>query len=68
MVGWVGVGWVVDGMHAGQSQGGWSHVGRCWSTSRVEGDTPMTNDHTAIQVGSYGQRRVGIGRKPTYVR
>ena len=24
---------VMDGMHAGQM--GWSHVGRCWSTSRV---------------------------------
>ena len=27
MVGWVGAGMeVVDDMHAGQSQGGWSHV------------------------------------------
>ena len=26
---------VVDGMHAGQSHGGWSHVGRCRSISRL---------------------------------
>ena len=26
---------VVDGMHAGQSLGGWSHVRRCRSTSPV---------------------------------
>ena len=41
---------VVDGMHAGQSQGGWSHVGRCRIVSRVRGDTLMTHDHIAIQV------------------
>ena len=29
---------VVDGMHVEQSQGGWSHVGRCRSTSRVRGE------------------------------
>ena len=43
---------VVDGMHAGRSQGCWSHVVRCRSTSRVRGDTLMTLDHTAIQVSS----------------
>ena len=32
---------VVDGVHAGQSQGGWTHAGRCRSTSRVRGDTLM---------------------------
>ena len=43
MVGWVGSGMeVVDGMHAGQSQVGWSHVKRCWSTSRVQSDKLMT--------------------------
>ena len=40
---------VVDGMHAGQSQGG---LVVCQSTSRVRGDTLMTPDHTAIQVRS----------------
>ena len=42
MVVWVGAGMeVVDGIHAGQSQGGWSHVGRCWSVSRVRGDDTL---------------------------
>ena len=43
---------VVDGMHTGRRQGGWSHVGRDRSTSRVQGDTLMTPDHTAFQVRS----------------
>ena len=30
---------VLDGIHAGQSQGGLSHVERCRSTFRVQGDT-----------------------------
>ena len=39
MVEWVGEGMeVVDGMHAGHSQGGWSHVGKFRSTSRVLSD------------------------------
>ena len=29
---------VVAGRHTGQSQGGWTHVGRCQSSSRVRGD------------------------------
>ena len=29
---------VAVGRHAGQSQVGWSHVGRCWSVSRALGD------------------------------
>ena len=33
---------VVDGMHAEQSWGDWSHVRRCQSISRVRGDTLMT--------------------------
>ena len=47
MVGWVGAGMeVVVGRHAGQSQGTWSHVGRCWSTSRVRGlDTDDNRSH-----------------------
>ena len=32
---------VVDGMHVRQSQGGWSHVRRCRSISRMRGDTLM---------------------------
>ena len=53
MLGRVGKGMeVVDGVHEGQSQGGWLHVGRCQSTSRVRGDTLMTPDHTAVQVRS----------------
>ena len=51
MMGWVGAGMkVVDGMHVGLSQGGW----RCWSISRVRGDTPMTSDHNTGQVRSSG--------------
>ena len=39
MVGLVGAGLEVeDGMHAERRQGGWSHVGRCRSISRVRGD------------------------------
>ena len=33
---------VVDGMHVGQSQVGWLHVGRCQSTFRARGETRMT--------------------------
>ena len=40
-----GYGWLVarsdglvDYVHAGQSEGGWSHVGRCRSASRVRGE------------------------------
>ena len=29
---------VVDGIHCGQSKGGWSYVGKCRSTSRVLGE------------------------------
>ena len=37
---------VVDGMHAGQSQVGWSHVRRCCITSLVRGeDTFDTRSH-----------------------
>ena len=43
---------VVDGMHAGQSQGGWSRVWRCRSTFRVRGDTMMTPGHTVVQMHS----------------
>ena len=51
MVGWVEAAVdVVDGMYAGQSQGGWSHFGRCRRVSRVRGDTLMTPDSTAVQV------------------
>ena len=45
---------VVDGMHAGQSQMGWSHFGRCRSISRVRGNTLMTSDHMAFQVHNSG--------------
>ena len=38
---------VVDGMHAGQSQGDWSHVGRCWIASRMRGDALTTPDQIA---------------------
>ena len=37
---------VVDGIHAGQSKVGWSHVGRCWSTCRERGvDTDDIRSH-----------------------
>ena len=42
------------GKHAGQSQGGYSHVERCHSTFRVRGDKLMIPDHTTIQVRSSG--------------
>ena len=45
---------VMDGKHAGQFLGGWSHVGRCRSTSRVRSDTLMTPDHIAVQVRCSG--------------
>ena len=45
---------VVADKDARQSQGGRSHVRRCWSISGVSGDTLMTPDHTAVQVGSSG--------------
>ena len=55
MVGWVGAGIeVVDSLHAGHSQVGWSHVVRCRGISRVPGDTQMTPDHIAVQVCSSG--------------
>ena len=41
---------VVDVMHAGQSTGGWSHVGRYRSNSRVGGHIFMKTDHTAVLV------------------
>ena len=41
---------------------GWLHVRRCRSTSRVQGDTLMTPDHTAVQVRSSGKGHDGIGR------
>ena len=48
--GYVGLGarsdGLVDYVHAGQSEGGWSNVGRCRSTSRVRGeDTDDTQSH-----------------------
>ena len=53
---------VVDGMHAGQIQEGCSHVGRRQSISRVQADTLMISDHTAVQVRSSGWDRGRIGR------
>ena len=38
----------------GTKPGGWSYVGRCWSTSLGRGDTPMTPNHVAIHVCSSG--------------
>ena len=46
---------VVDGMQAGKRQGGWSHVGRCRSTSRVRGDTLMNSDHAVVKMRSSGR-------------
>ena len=40
--------------------GGWSLVGRCWSTSRVRCDTLMTPDRIAIQVRSSGYGQAAI--------
>ena len=45
----------------GRIPGGWSHVGRSRSTSRVSCDTLMTPDHTAFQVRSSGYGRAGVG-------
>ena len=38
---------VVDGMHAGQSQRGWSHDGRCQNMSRVRSDTLTIPDESS---------------------
>ena len=46
--------WRCIGMHAERSQGGLSHVGRCRSISRVQGDALMTPDSTTIQVHCSG--------------
>ena len=48
MVGWLRAGMeVVDGKHAGQSQGGWLHVGTCQSAPIVRGeDTDDTRSHS----------------------
>ena len=46
---------------AGQSQGGWSHVGRFRSTSRVRGDTLITPDR-AFQVHDDWLGGAEIGR------
>ena len=63
MVCWVEVGMeVVDGKHARQSQGVIRMKGGCRGISRVRGDTPMTPNHTAVQVRSAGQGRTGIGQ------
>ena len=44
----------VDGMHAGQSKGVWSHVGRCRSIFQLPGDTLMTLNHTHDQMRRSG--------------
>ena len=63
MLGLVGAGMeVVDGMHAGQSYGASSHVGRCWNTSRMRGDTVMIPDHISSHVRRTGEGRARIDR------
>ena len=44
--------------------GGWSHIGRCRTTSRVRGYKLVIPYRTAIHVRSSGSGRVGIGRSP----
>ena len=44
---------MVDGMHAGQSQVGWSNVMIYRSICQVRGDTVMTPDHAAVQLRSF---------------
>ena len=53
---WVGRGRDVGGgWYACRTKpGGWSHVGRRWSISRVQGDTLMTPDHATFRVRSSG--------------
>ena len=53
---------VVDGIHAEQSQWGWSHVKRCRNIFVVRGDTRMTPGHTTVQTRSSGFGRTGIGQ------
>ena len=58
---------MVDSMYAGQSQGGWSHVGTCQSTSRVRReDTDDTRSHhrpgAQLWVGSSRNRLVFLER------
>ena len=65
MTGWVGAGMeVVDGMHAGQSQGCWAFVWRGRSISRIRGDKLMTPDHTTSRCAALGgQELVGLPGK-----
>ena len=63
MVGWVGAGMeVVDLIH-GQSQGGWSHDGRCRNISKVSGDTLMTLPSRCEALGSVEPEFVGLPGK-----
>ena len=44
----------------GTKVGGWSHVGRCRSTTRVRGDTLMTPHHTAFQTAVLGMAELEL--------
>ena len=55
--------YVVDGMHARQCQGGWSHVGRCRNTPRVRGDAlmlPITSPSWCAVQGRVEPELVGL--------
>ena len=45
---------MVDGMHAGQIQGGWRHTRRCRSILGMRGETLLTPVQTAVQVRRSG--------------
>ena len=50
---------VVDCMHAGQSQGSWSHVRRCQGTLRVRDDTLITPPSRCADLGRSELELVG---------
>ena len=54
---------VVDGMHAGQGQGGWPHVGRCRSVFEVRGDTLITPLSGCAALGRVEPELVGLPGK-----
>ena len=53
----------MDGMHAGQRQGDWSHVRRCQRTFRVKGDTLITPPSKCAALGRVELKLDGLPGK-----
>ena len=60
--GYGGLGGTGMELHAGQSRGGWSHVGRCRSTSQVRGDDTRSH-HRPGALGRVEPELVGLPGK-----